>query len=133
MRQTMKEYSVYVIMAVLGFVITYWLADIGPLQPIGIALPAIEKNLPPANPQSLKIYNQLPAGAQSVGFVRVEMHFNQVNSSQEQQTLNYAKTLAASLGANGLVTIGVNVTPAGSEPSELMKYFLIGEAVNVSQ
>ena len=129
-RQSPLEYLVYAVVLVVSLGITSWLAYAGPFHPIGIALPAIKHTPPPTRASVVKIYNSLPYNATVLGEVHVENHFAKQNKAQVNQTLAYAKKLAASLGANGLLTQGVYSEP-GSEPASMQKYFLQGKAIYV--
>ena len=133
MRQSAKEYIVYLIMAVVALLITCWLAYDGQPKPIGIALPTVKHTPPPTSVSQVKVYNALPINAKVLGRVSVEMHFKSQSKKDVDETLAYGKKLAASLGANGLVTEGIAYTTPGSTPASMEKYILRGQAVHVPQ
>jgi hypothetical protein len=71
--------------------------------PKGIALPA-EKVLPAISAEQVTIYQQAPSGhALFLGTVRAEMSFQTLDASVKTRLFQKVKTLAASLGANGVV------------------------------
>jgi len=71
--------------------------------PKGIALPA-KTTLPATSAKQITIYLRPPAGHfVKVGQVRAEMHFNTLNPKMKKKLFDQVKSLAATLGANGVI------------------------------
>ncbi|MCX7125858.1 MAG: hypothetical protein NTU49_09015 [Gammaproteobacteria bacterium] len=72
-------------------------------SPKGILLPA-EHVRPASSPDDVQIYQQAPAGNyQTLGQVHAELSFHTLSTQTRDEILQKAKTLAASVGANGVI------------------------------
>jgi hypothetical protein len=71
--------------------------------PKGIVLPA-EKVFPAISADSVTIYTQAPDVSMTrLGMVRAEVEFNTLTPQTKEQLFQKVKTMAASIGANGVV------------------------------
>lgn len=71
--------------------------------PKGIVLPA-EHIRAPISPNSVKIYSEPPIGNyQTLGSVRTELTFDVLDTKTKDLLIQKVKTLAASVGANGVI------------------------------
>lgn len=70
--------------------------------PQGIILPAKSVRAP-SEKTAIVIYHAAPANAQSLGQIRVEYAFETLNADVRDQLFDEIKSLAASVGANGVV------------------------------
>lgn len=72
-------------------------------EPHGIVLPE-KKVRAPISADEVKIYEAPPVGfLQRLGSIRVELAFDDLNAQTRDRLLDKAKSLAASIGGNGVV------------------------------
>lgn len=70
--------------------------------PRGMILPAKTVRAPIAANQ-VTIYEEAPVGSTRLGSVRAEMAFRELDSQTRDQLLDKVKSMAASIGGNGVV------------------------------
>lgn len=68
----------------------------------GIVLPAAIVRAPISSDE-VRFYNQAPASFKKMGDVRVELQFSHLNSETENKLFEKVKSLAADVGANGVI------------------------------
>ena len=97
-----------------------------PYSPCGIALPSKITHASIPN-NEVAILRQAPSGNfQTLGEVRAEMAFNQLDTETQDRLLDYVKTQAAKLGANGVV---INVFVPGDGLRSHLTF--IGTAISI--
>lgn len=124
--QALNRNLVYFIVALVVGGAIYLSRPTMPVTPHGIFLPSTDTKYTPRAPTDVQAYTKLPSGSKIIGNVRVELHFNHDTDSAQNAVLNYAESLAAEGGANGLVIDTFFGTPqAGLE----QRYIFIGKAI----
>ena len=87
----------------LGVILLLVFSPSSPCTPKGIALPA-KKTLTEASRDTVVVYKQAPqSNFTIVGMVNAQIKFNTLNVQTEEALFQKVKTLAATLGANGVI------------------------------
>lgn len=102
------------------------------LSPHGIALPA-KQTLPPSNAEDVRLFPFPPERYVKVGTVNIEQHFAKAPTKTPQEIENYAKTLAASLGANAVIITTFGHTPADAQGPAAGLYIFRGIAAHIDE
>jgi hypothetical protein len=119
---------VYLLVAFGVVLAVNWVAQGEANPPVGIILPA-KTTYPPQDPQAVLVHDVRPLGAKNLGLVRVEMHVESFSEAKKAQTIAYAKQLAASVGANGIVLQVFNYDQQSAMIQAMQKYVLRGQAI----
>lgn len=116
-----------VYLAVACFVVSFisWSAPSVPQQPRGILLPA-KANLTPGQASQVELYAGVVPGTiyKTLGIVHVQSRYNPANEREAAETMqNYAKGLASTVGAKGVV-----LAQMGGDPTTRL-FVLSGKAI----
>ena len=125
-----KRSAIGVIVAAVVVVIVYFLVPFVPYAPKGIVLPT-GKSFPaiPADQVAVFQPGAGPVTYQSVGRINVQYH-SVTETPQGYQTLaEFAKSLAAKAGANGIILTGIGHTVEKEVPASQASYILRGMAI----
>lgn len=123
----------YVIIIIISIYLTSFLVKDKATHPTGIALLISESTFKPINIKEVRIYTSIPAGAKNVAEIRVENHITVPSDIKANDTINYAKKLAAAAGANGLVQSTFVIDDARQNGPELSKFIYRGKAFYVNK
>lgn len=101
-----------IVLIVVGLI--FWpLAPKPNLNPSGILLPNATLKAPITADQ-VQVLQVMPTNAEIMGNVRTKLYYASLSPNEQNQdataSLNYAKTLAAAAGANGLVVTQIGAT-----------------------
>jgi len=133
MQQTILQYIVYIIISIVSIKFSCWAVTVTPTPTTGILLPA-EKVLLSSDPNKIAIYSAAELTTppyRDLGTVHVETHFDKVTAETEANTVQYAKVLAAKVGANVLLLTVLAPEVPDNAPAGLNKHMLIGKAIYV--
>lgn len=100
---TSSQTKISVLAGIAVMLIIYSLAPGLITQPHGVVLPSAHA-LPATTATDVQILPSMSAQYKHLGFIRVQLNYTKPSFRQAStQLINYAKKLAATVGANGLV------------------------------
>ena len=125
-----KRSTVAVVAALLIIAIIYFLVPSKPDTPKGIFLPS-DKLMTPVSLNSVNFFspNSLPMAYRKIGQISVMLHSVDATVQGQIAIETYAKQLAASAGANGIIVTLFGHTLLGKVPSPQAAYAFRGVGV----
>jgi len=105
---------VYILVATFTIAIIHWLAPAVPYTPKGMVLAAKER-LTPGKISQVEVYAGIQPGAfyQTLATIHVQSHYESEDKRVAAEAMqDYAKGLAANVGANGLVIMQFAADPS---------------------
>ena len=124
-----KRIWLSVSLALVAVSLLVWSAPDYQYRPHGIVLPIAESK-PAISPNQVVFYPQPPPDYEKIGMLRIVVHYSPNIKNFQQLIVNYAKTLASRVGANGVLIKGWGVSPANT-PSSQSIYQLEGWAIYI--
>ncbi|MDF2867546.1 MAG: hypothetical protein K0S11_1016 [Gammaproteobacteria bacterium] len=116
---------VYILVAIFTVLVIHWSAPAVIYKPKGMVLP-VKEHLIPGKTSQVEVYAGISPGVfyQTLATIHVQSRYNPVNEQATAEAMqDYAKGLAANVGANGLVLIQM-----ASDPST-KTFFLNAKAI----
>jgi hypothetical protein len=120
--------TVSVVIAAIAVVLLVWATPSHPFKPKGIILPAAKVRKPTAA-SAVAIFMNPPQNSQKLGTIQIEMHYGSKSRVAEKAIMQFARRLAATVGANGIVIKRFGHTITGSVPAAQAMYAFTGEAI----
>ena len=125
-----KRTVIAVLIAAAVLVIVYFLVPFVPYTPKGVLLPT-GKSFPAISADQVSLFQPGagPVTYQSVGHVNVQYHSTTETQQGYQTVAEFAKSLAAKAGANGIILTGIGHTMQKEVPASQASYVLRGTAI----
>jgi hypothetical protein len=133
MRFKIFEHVIYLFIGVFSIAVASMAVKSTTTPTTGIVLPA-KSVLPATSATSVKVMmsNNLEFYPfTTLGEVHVETHFEELSQAVETNTIEYAKQLAATVGANAIVIEQMGSSTSDAAPKGLSKFFLFGKAIHI--
>lgn len=124
MTETMRQNGISALLVILSTIVVLLLSPKIVYEPRGIISPLVEVTAP-SPVDEVVAYRFSPMGARPVGFFSVEFFAGEDQIKAQEDMVEYAKKLAAQVGANGVV---VEQFSSGGD-----MWYLTGKAITVKK
>lgn len=104
------------------------------LSPQGIVLPAVAAFPSKVSVAKVKVFNDekdIPSDAKLLASINVENHFEIASDEKRIEAENYARQLAADIGARGMTMVVLSNTPLNQPSNQLSTYIIRANAYSI--